>query len=621
MVMRWSELPHTVMKLSSIPTRDNYPHRDVGPIIKSLTQAWAQTELKFTVHQRGSSSMTDYVASIGPPLCRRSPRAFQIRRWWLPIGLSLLAACLSSAQPTDDAPSGTADLQQMIDQYAVVELTTDLSVLSENQKKMIPLLIEAGRIMDECFWYEAHGDKVQLLASIKNRDQRRFAKINYGPWDRLDNNRPFIAAVGAKPAGANYYPTDMTKEEFEQAELTGKDDGYTFIRRDQQGELVVVPYREQFADQMTAAAKLLRRAARLAEDPGLRRYLLLRADALLSDDYQPSDLAWLEMHDNTIDVVIGPIENYEDKLYGYKTAHECFVLVKDKQWSGRLAKYSQFLPQLQATLPVPDKYKRERPGTDTELNAYDVIYYAGDCNAGSKTIAINLPNDEQVQLKKGTRRLQLKNAMRAKFDKILLPLADQLIAEDQRQHITFDAFFSNTMFHEVAHGLGIKQTLDGAGTVRIALKEHAGAIEEGKADILGLHMINQLHARGEIKTELEDFYVTFMAGIFRSVRFGASSAHGKANMIRFNFFRDAGAFERQADGKYRVNVEQFRKATEDLSSLLLTLQGDGDYEGAAKLVAEKGVIGPGLQAELDLLSEKGIPVDVVFRQGVDVLGL
>jgi hypothetical protein len=211
--------------------------------------------------------------------------------------------------------------------------------------------------------------------------------------------------------------------------------------------------------------------------------------------------------------------------------------------------------------------------------------------------------------------------MRAKFDKILLPIADQLIANDQRRHITFDAFFSNTMFHEVAHGLGIKQTLDGSGTVRTALKEHAGAIEEGKADILGLHMINQLHERGEIKAELKDFYVTFMAGIFRSVRFGASSAHGKANMIRFNFFRDAGAFERQDDGKYRVNVDRFRQATEDLSSLLLTLQGDGDYSGAARLVAEKGVIGPGLQAELDLLSENGIPVDVVFRQGIDVLGL
>jgi hypothetical protein len=327
------------------------------------------------------------------------------------------------------------------------------------------------------------------------------------------------------------------------------------------------------------------------------------------------------MHTNTIDVVIGPIENYEDQLYGYKTAHECYVLVKDKRWSERLARYAEFLPRLQSTLPVPDVYKQEEPGTDTELNAYDVIYYAGDCNAGSKTIAINLPNDEQVQLQKGTRRLQLQNAMRAKFDKILLPIADVLIAEDQRDHVTFDAFFSNTMFHEVAHGLGIKNTINGGGSVRIALKEHAGAIEEGKADILGLHMVEQLHRDGEFEADLGDFYVTFMAGIFRSVRFGASSAHGKANMIRFNFFREMGAFERQDDGRYRVKVDRFRDATEALSSKLLRLQGDGDYAAVAQFVEQMGVIGPQLQDDLDLLQEKGIPVDVVFRQGVDVLGL
>ena len=209
--------------------------------------------------------------------------------------------------------------------------------------------------------------------------------------------------------------------------------------------------------------------------------------------------------------------------------------------------------------------------------------------------------------------------MRAKFEKILIPIADELIADDQRNHVTFDAFFSNTMFHEVAHGLGIKNTIDGRGSVRTTLKEHAGAIEEGKADILGLHMINQLHERGELKTDLQDYYVTFMAGIFRSVRFGASSAHGKANMIRFNFFRDAGAFERLPNGKYRVNVERFREATRDLSSVLLQLQGDGDYPGAASLVKTKGVIGPQLQSELDKLTEKGIPVDVIFRQGPEVL--
>ncbi len=534
---------------------------------------------------------------------------------------SLVIASVVMAISGISAADRPVDLKKKIGQYAIVELSTDMSGLSESQRKMIPLLIRAGQIMDECFWYEAYGDKTKLLASISDRQQRRFAKINYGPWDRLNNNSPFIPSVSEKPAGANFYPPDMTKEEFERSTLTGKDSLYTFLRRDQSGSLKVVPYREQFASEMEAASKLLRQAARLAQDRGLRQYLFLRADALLTDDYQPSDMAWLEMHDNTIDVVIGPIENYEDQLYGYKTAHECYVLVKDKKWSSRLAKYAKFLPALQATLPVPDRYKQEKPGTDTELNAYDVIYYAGDCNAGSKTIAINLPNDEQVQLQKGTRRLQLKNAMRAKFDKILLPIADELIADDQRDRITFDAFFSNTMFHEVAHGLGIKNTVDGSGTVRAALKEHAGAIEEGKADILGLHMINQLHQRGEIEADLEDFYVTFMAGIFRSVRFGASSAHGKANMIRFNFFRDAGAFQRQDDGKYRVNIERFRKATEDLSRRLLTLQGDGDYASVAKLVREKGVIGSDLQAELDRLSEKGIPVDVVFRQGVDVLGL
>ena len=511
------------------------------------------------------------------------------------------------------------DVTKAIDQYAVVDLTTDLSQLTEKQRQMLPLLMEAGKIMDNCFWYEAYGPRKKFLESLKKASTRRFVKINYGPWDRLDGNAPFVDGVGAKPLGANFYPADMTKAEFEAADLSGKDSLYTFIRRDESGKLKVVPYREQFKKQMQSAAKLLRQAAELAEDAGLQRYLVLRAEALLTDDYQPSDMAWLDMHDNTIDVVIGPIENYEDKLYGYKTAHECFVLIKDKAWSARLAKYSKFLPDLQKTLPVPDKYKLEEPGTDTELNAYDVIYYAGDCNAGSKTIAINLPNDEQVQLKEGTRRLQLKNAMRAKFEKILIPIADELIADDQRNHVTFDAFFSNTMFHEVAHGLGIKNTIDGRGSVRTTLKEHAGAIEEGKADILGLHMINQLHERGELKTDLQDYYVTFMAGIFRSVRFGASSAHGKANMIRFNFFRDAGAFERLPNGKYRVNVERFREATRDLSSVLLQLQGDGDYPGAASLVKTKGVIGPQLQSELDKLTEKGIPVDVIFRQGPEVL--
>ncbi|MFT5763660.1 MAG: hypothetical protein ACI8X3_001085 [Saprospiraceae bacterium] len=487
---------------------------------------------------------------------------------------------------------------------------------------MIPLLIEAADIMNELFWYEAYGNKDDLLGTIEDSLTRKFVEYNYGPWDRLDGNKSFVEGIGEKPAGANYYPVDMTKEEFKAEKLPGKEGLYNFIRRGNSEKLMVISFHRQFEVQYQKVAKLLREAASFADDEGLNNYLKARADALMTDDYQKSDLAWLDMKTNTIDCVIGPIETYEDQLYGYKAAHEAYVLVKDMQWSERLKKYAAFLPELQQGIPVPAKYKQEKPGSDTELNAYDVIYYAGDCNAGSKTIAINLPNDEEVQLKKGTRRLQLKNAMRAKFDKILLPIADVLIAEDQRSHITFDAFFSNIMFHEVAHGLGIKNTINGNGTVRQALKEHSAALEEGKADILGLYMINQLHKRGEIEGDINDYYVTFMAGIFRSVRFGASSAHGRANMIRFNFFKEKGAFERdETSGKYRVNFENFQKATDALSELILTLQGDGDYKGVAALVAEKGIIGEQLQADLDRLTAANIPVDVIFEQGLKVLGL
>lgn len=250
-----------------------------------------------------------------------------------------------------------------------------------------------------------------------------------------------------------------------------------------------------------------------------------------------------------------------------------------------------------------------------------MIYYAGDCNAGSKTIAVNLPNDEKVQLEKGTRRLQLKNAMRAKFDKILIPISEILIDSAQRKHITFDAFFANTMFHEVAHGLGIKNTINDKGTVRQALKEHASALEEGKADVLGLFMITQLHEKGEITDDLKDYYTTFIASIFRSIRFGAASAHGKANMIRFNYFLEKEAFYRNENGTYTIDYDKMEEAMNGLSFEILKLQGDGDYEGVANLVESKGNIDQTLEQDLNRLKEAGIPVDVVFEQGVEVLGL
>ena len=415
----------------------------------------------------------------------------------------------------------------------------------------------------------------------------------------------------------------MTTQEFEQAELADKASWYTLLRRDANGKLVTVPYHVAYKADLERAAGLLREAAKLSADASFASYLELRAKALLDDDFQASDLAWMDMKSNPVDIVIGPIESYEDALFGYKTAYEGIVLVKDQEWSQRLTRFAQFLPELQRGLPVPDKYKAQMPGSNADLNAYAAVYYGGDANVGAKTIAINLPNDEEVQLQKGTRRLQLENVMQAKFDAIMLPIAKQLVADDQLQHVTFDAFFQNTMFHEVAHGLGIKNTLNGKGTVSEALKDQASSFEEGKADVLGLYMVQKLADKGEMdKAKLLDNYVTFLAGIMRSVRFGAADAHAKANMVRFNFFAEQGAFSRDAQtGRYRVDADKMRKAIDALSAKLLTIQGDGDYTGAKQLTDTLGVIEPDLAADLKKLEAAGIPVDIRFQQGLDVLGL
>jgi hypothetical protein len=539
--------------------------------------------------------------------------------------LLLITVVLLSCKPKDESRNPTtqitSEMKNNLNKYVSVKLTADVSKLTENERQMLPLLINAADKMNDLFWYESYGDKEALLNSISDADTKRFVEINYGPWDRLNGNKSFMEGFFDKPLGANYYPKDMTKEEFEKSDFENKGSIYTFVRRDDNGKLYAIPYHKQFEKEVREVSDLLLQASKLADNAGLKKYLELRSKALLDDNYQPSDFAWMDMKTNTLDIVIGPIETYEDHIFGNKASHEGYVLIKDQAWSEKLAKFSQYLPVLQKGLPVDEAYKKEVPGTDSDLNAYDVVFYAGDCNSGSKTIAINLPNDEEVQLEKGTRRLQLKNAMRAKFDKILMPISNVLIDESQRKNITFDAFFENTMFHEVAHGLGIKNTLDGKGTVRNALKEHSSALEEGKADILGLYMIQQLINKGDLKQDFEDNMVTFMAGIFRSVRFGASSAHGKANMIRFNFFKEKAAFTRNEEGTYKVNFDKMESAMKDLSSLILTLQGDGNYDGVANLVAAKGIIPEELQADLDRLGAASIPVDVVFEQGIEALGL
>jgi hypothetical protein len=540
----------------------------------------------------------------------------------------LLAACARNESPPAAAQASTftaadASIPSRLAKYATVRLTTDLSRVSPEDRRVLGHFINAAERINDIYWQQAYGDPKPLLDGIGDPDLKRLVQINFGPWDRIDGNAPFIAGVGPKPPGAQFYPADMTKEEFEAFQDPQKTGLYSLVRRDDAGKLKLVPYSQAYAAELKPIAAELRSAAAITADAKLRQYLEKRASALETDDYQPSDFAWMAMKQNQVDLVIGPIETYEDQLYGYRAAFEAYVLVKDMQWSERLARFAKFLPEMQRGLPVPAQYKKEPAGSDSDLNAYDVVYVAGDSNAGSKTIAINLPNDEEVGLKAGTRRLQLKNAIQAKFEATLVPIANELIAKDQLPNVNPDAFFANVMFHEVAHGLGIKNTLDGKGTVRAALKESYGALEECKADILGLYLVTKLLEKKELKdTTLLDHYVTFVAGIVRSVRWGATNAHSRANMIEFNYFEDRGAFTRDAaTGTYRIDIEKMSKAVTSLAARIIQLQGDGDYAAAAKLLAEEGTVRAALQQDLDRLTTRNIPVDVVFEQGKQVIGL
>lgn len=516
-----------------------------------------------------------------------------------------------------------SEMQDKVDAFVEVELTTDINHLSAKEKQMLPLLFDAAQIMDDIFWLQAFGDKDELFATINDEATRAFININYGPWERLKNNAPFVEGYGEKPLGANFYPADMTSEEFEAFAAEDKTSLYTIIKRNAEGSLEAVPYNEVYKEQYEKAAGLLRQAAELAEDEGLKNYLTLRAEALLTNDYLASDMAWMDMKTNNIDFIVGPIENYEDRLYNYKAAHEAFILIKDQEWSQKLSHFAALLPTLQQSLPVAPEYKAEVPGSGSDLGVYDAVFYAGDCNAGSKTIAINLPNDPTVHIEKGSRKLQLKNSMRYKFDKILVPISKIVIDEEQQKHVTFDAFFENTMFHEVSHGLGIKNTINGKGTVRSALKETYSPIEENKADILGLFMVSKLAEMGELgEKDLMDNYVTFMAGIFRSVRFGAASAHGKANMMRFYYFQEQEAFTRNPEtGTYKVDFDKMTQAMHSLAESILVIQGNGDYEGANRMLNEMGFIKEELQADLNRINNLNIPVDIRFKQGKQYLGL
>lgn len=514
-----------------------------------------------------------------------------------------------------------SEMQVKVEEFAPVDLTTDLSKLTPKEKELVGIFLDIAKIMDDLFWQQSYGNKADM-DTIKDEYVKQFAMINYGPWERLNDMKPFVSGFGEKPLGAGFYPKDMTKEEFDALKNKNKNSLYTVLRRDQEGKLIVKWYREEYKEQIQNVCALLDKAIVLAEDAGLKNYLKERKKAFETDDYFASDMAWMDMKNSKLDFVVGPIENYEDRLFGTKAAYEAFVLVKDEQESGKLAKFTAMLPELQKGLPCDEKFKKEVPGTESDLNVYDVIFYAGDCNAGSKTIAINLPNDERVQLKKGARRLQLKNAMKAKFDAILQPIADNVMSKEQLKNVKFDAFFYNVTFHEVAHGLGIKNTINGKGNVRTALANYYSSWEEAKADILGLYMVCSLIDRGEISgISKDDAVATFIAGILRSVRFGAASAHGVANMMCFNFLEDHKAFSQNDEGLYVIDFNNAMGAINAWAAKILEVEGMGDLAEAKAYSEKNGKIRPALQKSLDKINSLGIPKDIRYNQGKKVLGL
>jgi hypothetical protein len=531
----------------------------------------------------------------------------------LAIYLALISICSTGSADQNSMPNHDK-IKKQLEKFVVVKLKADLSPLSKNQRQMLSFLEGAAMIMDDIFWQQAYGSRDKLFAKWPDHSMQKLLATHYGPWDRYSGDKPLFANGASKPPGANYYPYDMVKRELEREGQKNPrlKDPYTMVRRSANGNLIPIPYHKFFANEHKLAAKKLRQAAGLAQDPGFKHYLTLRASALLNDDYQASDFAWMAMKNNIVDIIIGPIEIYEDKL-GYKAAHEAFVLLKDLGWSKKLERYTQLLPSWQKQLPVPQAYKQDSPGAESDLGVYDVVRYAGDA-AATRAIAVHLPNDAQVQLKAGSRRLQLKNAMEAKFNHIVKPMAKLLIEPSQRLHVSLQAFFNNTMYHEIAHGLGVKKLIASKNSVESALKENSWMVEEGKADAMGLFIAAKLQQKeGWHRDELLDSLVTSFTSIFRSIRFGTSSSHARANLIRFNYLKEKKVFIRSSQGQYRIDPQRMEAAISSLIAIILRLQGDGDYDGVIELENKYGTIGPHLAEDLKRLQKAGIPLDVVFE--------
>ncbi|MDQ8164705.1 MAG: Zn-dependent hydrolase [Gemmatimonadota bacterium] len=530
----------------------------------------------------------------------------------------LFAACGGGTGDAPGAAEVSSRAEASLEKYATLRLNPDLSSLSKDDQAAVQLLIEAAEAMNDAFWIESYGDRSAAERLAGSRAWELDAiRVNYGPWDRLANDEPFIGGVAAKPAGAGFYPTDMTKREFEAAAARDPRlrDPYTLVRRDTSGALSAIAYHQAFSVAVGAAAAKMREAAALSSHAGFARYLRLRATAIETDDYRASDEAWVALFDNPIDLILGPIDPAEDRLFGYKRAHLAYVVVRSTEWTERMSRFAGRLPDLQRALPVDSRYKAKAPVGGSDLAAWDVVFQAGLANAGAKHIAQDLPSDQGIRASRGSRRLQFLNSTRAKFEQIMVPISQALIDPTQREHVTFEAFFTNQMFHEVAHGLGAPAILADGRPMATAMGAASAPLEEGKADVLGLYAVSRLVQTGELSSRALDYQVTFLAGILRSVRFGGGSARARGGMLLFNHFRDRGAILREpATGMYRVDPDAMNRAVADIAGIILQLQATGAAQAAGALLAERGLVSTELGSDLGRLVALGIPHDIRFEQ-------
>nr|WP_319776168.1 hypothetical protein [uncultured Sphaerochaeta sp.] len=533
--------------------------------------------------------------------------------------LIITFALFSCAKKTE----GNEEVKNEIAKFAKTTIKFDENLLDADQKIVVQKLYKAAKIMDELFLEQVYSGNEELEKELKNSDKDTYElfKIMFGPFNRLDEDKPFIGTK-TKPKGANFYPDDMTKEEFEKWIADHPEDEkaftseFTVIRRDGD-RLVAIPYSEFYKDKLAQAAQLLREASEYANNPTLKDYLVKRAAAFESNDYYESDMAWMDLKDHTIEVVIGPYEVYEDAMFNFKASFECFLTLVDPVESKKLDVFATYLDDMESNLPYPDEDKNFDRGSESPMVVVQLVFSGGDTKAGVQTLAFNLPNDERVRKAKGSKKVMLKNMHEAKFEKILKPIAEIIMNKDELQYVTFDAFFDHTLMHEISHGLGpgfIK--VDGRETeVKKELKETYSTIEECKADALGMFNNMFMIEKGVYPPELEnEMWCTFLAGTFRSMRFGINEAHGASNAIIYNYLLENDAYNYdETNQKITVNLEKVYPVVKELANKLLMIQAKGSYEGAKELIAKYALETPSIKILRDKLVDLPVDINPVFQ--------